>query len=275
MNREGYLYLLFEHKSYQDKGISLQLLKYMVEIWEAKRNKEKAKELPIIIPLVIFHGQQKWKQPSSLAKMLNGYDELPEAVKVYVPNFEYLLYDLSIFSDEDIKGSAQTRIMVTLLRDILTKTGDPLRQSIYNALYYLNDLEDKQTGVGYLETMMRYIFSVAQDLTETDVQQMIQQLEYNHMKGSELAMTLAEMWRDEGMQKGMQKGLEKGIDKGRKLGKTEALSEVALLQLTNKLGALPQDMKDAISQADLPTLQLILTNIFSIKSLDEVRRYIH
>ena len=65
------------------------------------------------------------------------------------------------------------------------------------------------------------------------------------------------------------------LEKGRQLGKTEALSEVALLQLTNKLGALPQDMKDAISQADLPTLQLILTNIFSIKNLDEVRRYIH
>ena len=50
------------------------------------------------------------------------------------------------------------------------------------------------------------------------------------------------------------KAWKKGIDKGRKLGKTETLSEVALLQLTNKLGALPQDMKDAISQADLPTL---------------------
>ena len=107
-----------------------------MEIWETKRNKEQAKELPIIIPLVVFHGQQKWKQPSSLVKMLNGYDELPEAVKVYVPNFEYLLYDLSIYSDEDIKGSAQTRIMLTLLRDILSKTGDPLHQSIYNALYY-------------------------------------------------------------------------------------------------------------------------------------------
>ena len=59
------------------------------------------------------------------------------------------------------------------------------------------------------------------------------------------------------------------------LGKTEALSDVALLQLTNKLGVLPQDMKDAISQANLPTLQLILINIFSIKNLDKVRRYIH
>lgn len=32
--KEGYLYFLFEHKSYEDKGIAFQLLKYMVEIWK-------------------------------------------------------------------------------------------------------------------------------------------------------------------------------------------------------------------------------------------------
>lgn len=30
--KEGYLYFLFEHKSYEDKVIAFQLLKYMVEI---------------------------------------------------------------------------------------------------------------------------------------------------------------------------------------------------------------------------------------------------
>ena len=35
MNREqGYLYLLFEHKSYQSRNIAVQLLKYMSEIWD-------------------------------------------------------------------------------------------------------------------------------------------------------------------------------------------------------------------------------------------------
>lgn len=89
-NEEGYLYLLFEHKSYLDRGISLQLLKYMVNIWETKRIKERESELPVIIPLVIFHGQSKWKIPTSLSDILNGYMKLPEEVKVYVPNFSYL-----------------------------------------------------------------------------------------------------------------------------------------------------------------------------------------
>uniref|UniRef100_UPI0035B504B5 Rpn family recombination-promoting nuclease/putative transposase n=1 Tax=Calidifontibacillus erzurumensis TaxID=2741433 RepID=UPI0035B504B5 len=193
-NQEGYLYLLFEHKSYVDKGTPFQLLKYMVEIWESKQDKERAKELPIIIPLVIYHGQSKWNVPTSLTSLINGYDGLPEDVKTFVPSFEYLLYDISRYSDEDIKGSAQTRIMLTLFRDILTKTGEPLRQSIDHALYYLLELEDKETAVGYLETMMRYIFSAAKDLTQNDVDRMIMKLETSTIGGSEWVMTLADMW---------------------------------------------------------------------------------
>ena len=100
--REGYLYFLFEHKSYSDKGIAFQLLKYMIEIWETKTNKEEEKELPIIIPLVIHHGRSNWRVPSNLGTMLDGYEQLPEDLKMYVPNFEYLLYDLSIYDYEDI-----------------------------------------------------------------------------------------------------------------------------------------------------------------------------
>lgn len=83
-NRDGYLYFLFEHKSYSDKRIAFQLLKYMVEIWEAKMNKEEAKDIPMIIPLVIHHGRSSWRIPSNLGAMLDGYEELQEDLKVYL-----------------------------------------------------------------------------------------------------------------------------------------------------------------------------------------------
>ena len=47
---EGYVYFLFEHKSYWSLLTALQLLKYMIAIWELKTNKEKQNKLPIIIP---------------------------------------------------------------------------------------------------------------------------------------------------------------------------------------------------------------------------------
>ena len=38
---DGYIYFLFEHKSYQDPLVILQLLKYIVRIWEEKYKSEK------------------------------------------------------------------------------------------------------------------------------------------------------------------------------------------------------------------------------------------
>ncbi|RKD25809.1 hypothetical protein BEP19_02405 [Ammoniphilus oxalaticus] len=59
-DEEGFIYFLFEHKSYTSRETAFQLLKYMIEIWEAKSKKEDMSELPMIIPLVIYHGKGDW-----------------------------------------------------------------------------------------------------------------------------------------------------------------------------------------------------------------------
>ena len=51
-NKEGYIYFLFEHKSYSSKDAAFQLLKYIINIWEAKLNKESVRELPVVIPML-------------------------------------------------------------------------------------------------------------------------------------------------------------------------------------------------------------------------------
>lgn len=35
--KEGFLYFLFEHKSYPDEMITFQLLQYMLEIWKQRK----------------------------------------------------------------------------------------------------------------------------------------------------------------------------------------------------------------------------------------------
>ncbi|GLC89222.1 hypothetical protein [Lysinibacillus piscis] len=111
--------------------------------------------------------------------------------------------------------------------------------------------------------MLRYIFDAGNDLSKQDMVRIIKQLETNEMKGEELAMTLAEMWKEIGVQQGLQQG------------KNEALLEVTLLQLTHKFGALPKNFKEVLAQADAPALQLILTNMFTFEHIDEVKRYLH
>lgn len=215
--QEGYICLLFEHKSYPDKGIALQVLRYMMDIWEDKLNQEMGR-LPIVIPLVIYHGSQNWYISSSLGGILNGYDELPEELKVYVPNFDYLLYNLTGYSDADIKGMAQTRIGMTLLRDIFMPDTKKFLDSFVQAMSYLHELEDKQTGIEYFETMIRYIMNGNPNLRKRDGKEILQEIEENYPKGSEFAMTLADIWREEGKEKGLKEGLKEGLEKGLKEG---------------------------------------------------------
>ncbi|WP_368976789.1 Rpn family recombination-promoting nuclease/putative transposase [Caldifermentibacillus hisashii] len=262
--KEGYISFLFEHKSYPDKAIAIQLLKYMAEIWGMKMKKEEVGELPIVIPLVVYHGKSKWRFPLHLGAFLNGFEEMPQNVKEYLPNFHYLLYDLSDYSDEEIKGNAQLRIMLKLLRDVFTKSNEEFLQSFYEAIQALQEIEDKQKGIEFFEITLRYVFNAVRDLTKKDMEQIVQQIETTFPEGSEVAMTLADILREEGMQEGLQKGRQEGV---------QALSKIALQQLTDKYGTLPEDLKENIRQADLATLETILQNIFKYQNIDEVKKF--
>lgn len=208
--RKGYIYFLFEHKSYPDKSVIFQLLTYLAEIWNTNVTKKQTDQLPVIIPLVIYHGATGWNIETRLSNMFLEQKELPPAAMKYIPDYEYLLYDLSNYTDDDIKGDARVKIMITLFRDIRkAKTAEEFLALIEKAVYYLKELEHKQTGMEYFETAMRYIFNVATDLSQDDMNQIVHGLETTYSEGSELIMTIADIWREEGREEGIKEGKEK------------------------------------------------------------------
>ncbi len=264
--REGYIYFLFEHKSYTSRNISFQLLKYMLEIWEAKVKKENCSELPIIIPLVIYHGSDEWNIKTTLGEMIKGYKELPEDVKKYVPDYEYLLYDLSRYTNEEIKGEVQLRILLTIFRDVFTKDNKAIIETVLRAAEHLGKLENQQTGIEYFETFMKYILNASRKLTKEDVEDIIKKVEANYPEGSEVVMTLAEQFREEGELKGELKGELRG--------EIKALSKTAIRLLTKKFGKLPEEIKNKISKLDTDILEIIIDSIFDYEKLDDVEKYL-
>ena len=189
---------------------------------------------------------------------------MPQHVKEYLPNFHYLLYDLSDYSDEEIKGNAQLRIMLKLLRDVATKSTEEFLRSFYEASHALLEIEDKQKGIEFFEITLRYVFNAVRDLTKKDMEQIVRQIETTFPERSEVAMTLADILREEGMQE--------GLEKGRQEGASQALAKNALQLLTEKFGALPEDLKEDIKEADLATLETILQNIIKYQSIDDVKK---
>ena len=62
------VYALMEHKAHPDPRVLLQVLGYMVSLWEriALNDIASLREPPLIIPMIFYHGKTKWEIPRSL-----------------------------------------------------------------------------------------------------------------------------------------------------------------------------------------------------------------
>ena len=209
---EGYIYFLFEHKSYKDKLVIFQLLRYMIEIWESKIKKENNNKLPIIIPLLIYHDKGQWNIKTKLSEMILGYDELPEDIKRYIPNYEYLLYDLTKYKNEDIKLQSITKIIIKIMRDARYADKDKIIDILIEGFKLLDEVIEKDNISHYIESCLRYILNVRSDINKDEMIKVASQIS---IEGSELVMTIAEQLRQEGREEGRQEGIEKGIEKGK------------------------------------------------------------
>ena len=67
------------------------------------------------------------------------------------------------------------------------------------------------------------------------------------------------------MEKGRKEGIEKGIEKGK--------SETLIKLLIKKFGFLSEEYKNKISKLSSETIDIILMEIFDIKSINELDKY--
>src|SRR5690625_709827 len=199
-DEEGYLYFLFEHKSYQALDISFQLLGYMLQIWNQKLIKEKTTTLPIIIPLLFYHGEKRWNNTKTVGDWITGYEKFPQTIQKYVPNFEFIFYDFSFNSEEEIKGDIKLRAYLELSKHIFVKD----MTSLIAVIITIEELLSRYDPL-YFDTVMIYLLSTRDDIPVETLQEQLT------TEGRNRVMSIAEQLRVE----------------GRKEGKKERVREVA------------------------------------------------
>jgi len=274
----GFIYLLFEHKSYHDRYVHLQLLEYMVKIWRLyiKQHEGKGKnpKLPIVIPLLICHGRKEWPEDTvRLTSLLSGP---VEELAGYIPDFGFELYDLLRFSDDEIKGTIMSRVMLLLFKYIFKSE---LRHKLPEIFFLFQTLMEKETGLQYLETVIRYLASVL-DENELSLKEIKEMAEQAISKDTgEYIMTLAEKLRKEGKLEGLREGEEKGklegkqegLKEGEERGKLEGLKETIELGITLKFPGDIDIVMVAVNKIDdLKTLVKIKETIKTAKESSEI-----
>jgi len=261
----GLVYVLFEHKSRSERRVAVQLLRYVVRIWERDarpRARERGGAEPrIILPLVVYHGQRPWTAPRSLGELYAG----PEALRPYWPELRYVLVDLSAMPEEAIVGEARLRVALLVMRSIF----DPGLGRRLPAI--LAQLRDEQTALGILRVVMQYIVQANEHVTEDEVAEALRAVE-PEMGGGTMP-TLAEKWVEQGRVEGLSQGLSQGRAEGRSLGQVDGLREAIADELGERFGAAGRDLVAEVrTVTDARALRGMLRAVMRAESIDEARR---
>jgi predicted transposase/invertase (TIGR01784 family) len=208
-HKSVFIWLLFEHKCREEWFICLQLLKYMVGIWELylKQN-EKAKYLPVIIPLVIYHGKPKW----SISERFVSLFEEPSEMEGYIPDFKYNLYDISHMPDEQIRGTPLLKIFLTTFKYIYSPE---LKKKLWEIFKLFLELSDKSQVSEYLEILLRYLFNSPGDYSKDEIREQVTTILEG---GGDVMQTIAQQLREEGKHEGIKIGEKRGKHEGIKIG---------------------------------------------------------
>jgi hypothetical protein len=67
----AYVYVLYEHKSYPYRWVTVQLLLYMATLWQrltGETAQHRSGRLPEILPVVVYHGERAWNRPVAVRR---------------------------------------------------------------------------------------------------------------------------------------------------------------------------------------------------------------
>ena len=193
-----FLYLLLEHQSTVDNWMPLHFYHYMGGIWDLflKWNPKETK-LPEIIPILFYHGKDPWDISPRFQDLIVEPALLPDCR----PRFEHIVRDLSAFSDFEIKGNIFIRLYLSVTQRIFSPD---FAGHLDRMLPLFAELSRKRTGMEYLETALRYIYNVREDIDPKETEaKLIQVIDEDKRED---VMTAAEKLRKEGRKEGEKRG---------------------------------------------------------------------
>lgn len=130
---------------------------------------------------------------------------MSEALRPYVPEYRYWVSDLSAYSDEELKRTAELGVGLLALKYVF-RPELRARLSEVVALWYT--MRHQERALGYLEAVIRYVTSAGQGINAEDVRMALEEVA---PKGDALMGTIAQQGLQQGEQRGERRGLRQGL----------------------------------------------------------------
>ncbi|HZI03793.1 MAG TPA: Rpn family recombination-promoting nuclease/putative transposase [Archangium sp.] len=218
------LYVLLEHQSSVDRWMALRMLRYVVRHVERWRQEHpKSELLPIIIPLVMYHGPDgAWTAPRRVEDLF----DLPEGEaererwRALVPRFEYLLDDLTAEREAALSarpGPPLARLAWLVLR--YGRTGEMARK-LPDWVALFAQVQAGPEGAEHLVVVIHYLVWTEDKAVHAAARQVL-----HSVMDAERAEELMGTWAEEMIERGLQQGRVEGLARGREEGREEGLQQ--------------------------------------------------
>lgn len=219
------IFILVEHQTKIDKKMPIRILKYELEIIRSRMDENNRLEFPIIIPIVLYTGKQRWN-----AKI--NYPSYNSELARYrgLKKVEYNLVDINDYTIEDLykENSILTKIM------ILEKSNKYI-EIINNVDKIVNIVYDSKL---YTQTQKEMLLNILNN-TMINIVGNKKMKEYKiKLEGGENMLALYEMIENE-----RNEIYSTGIKEGKVKGKIEGIKAIAKKMLRMKFD------KDTIMKA--------------------------
>lgn len=200
---EAYLYLLLEHQSTPDRLMPFRMLKYICNIIDhhLKTHDTKSdKKIPLIYPLVIYHGKRKYPFSTDLSNLIDAPPSLVE--RYFLKPFQ--LIDLGQIDDETLKQHAWSGVMEFALKHIFARDILPALKEIADTLHQL----DNVGGRDFIAIVLQYLLERG-ELSDRKAFFKLIDTQISHEVGEKI-MSLAEQLKEEGRIEGKLEGKLEG-----------------------------------------------------------------
>lgn len=223
------IFILVEHQTKIDKKMPIRILKYELEIIRSRMDENNRLEFPIIIPIVLYTGKQRWN-----AKI--NYPSYNSELARYrgLKKVEYNLVDINDYTIEDLykENSILTKIMIF-------EKSNKYIEIINNVDKIVNKVYDSKL---YTQTQKEMLLNILNN-TMINIVGNKKMKEYKiKLKGGENMLALYEMIENE-RNEIYSTGIKEGKVKGKIEGKIEGIKAIAKKMLRMKFD------KDTIMKA--------------------------
>lgn len=264
-----FIYVLFEHQSTTHPLMAFRLLTYMVRIWQGYLERHpRATLLPAILPVVLHHGEGGWSAAVSFQDLLDVPPGTLALMAEHVPQFRFVLDDISRETDEALRARAMTalgRLVLWCFRHARDPEDLVARLSAWRDV--VQEVRRAPDGGAALVRVWRYILSIADPGQPDKLLQRL--LVAAGPDAEEEIVTIADYLREEGRREGRLAGEREGRLAGEREGRLEGQRSTLLKLLRLRFGELPEPIEARIRAADAGQVEGWTERVLTAPTLDD------